>query len=104
MTDDLDIPEKLLPTFRRLLKRLPSELKEDLEFQKLLSLYLKIGGEKLARQRIELTTKKFQDGYLLIKRLVPDQVQDDASEEDEDEEEETAQETADQQDQPEKQD
>jgi hypothetical protein len=86
MTLDLDIPEKLQSTFRRIMKRVPSELKEDSEFQRTLSLYLKIGGEKLARQRIELTKKKFQEGYLLIKRLVPEQVQDDTSEDETEEE------------------
>ena len=86
MTTDLDIPGKLQSTFRRIMKRVPSELKEDAEFQKTLSLYLKIGGEKLARQRIELTKKKFQEGYLLIKRLVPEQVQDDTSEDETEEE------------------
>ena len=94
MTEDLDIPEKLQSTFRRIMKRVPSDLKEDVEFQKTLSLYLKIGGEKLARQRIELTKKKFQEGYLLIKRLVPEQTEDETSDEEETDGEETDNETS----------
>ena len=93
MTEDLDIPEKLQPTFRRIMKRVPTELKEDVEFQKTLSLYLKVGGEKLARQRIELTKKKFQDGYLIIKRLVPEQVQDEEASEEEETDEDASQDT-----------
>jgi hypothetical protein len=81
MTEELDIPENLLSTYRRVMKKTPNELKEDLEFQKKISQYLKIGGEKLARQRIELTKQQFQEGYLLINRLVPEQNPEDAVDE-----------------------
>ena len=86
MTEDLCIPENLLSTFRRVMKKVPNELKEDMEFQKKIVIYLKVGGEKLAKQRIELIKKQFQEGYLLINRLVPEQAADDSSDEDTDEE------------------
>ncbi|MBA3027629.1 MAG: hypothetical protein FP816_02280 [Desulfobacteraceae bacterium] len=81
MTEELEIPENLLSTYRRLIKKAPSEQKEDVEFQKKILIYLKAGGEKLAKQRIELTKQKFQEGYLLINRLVPDQNPEDTGEE-----------------------
>lgn len=89
MTEDLDIPEELQPIFKRVMRRLPAELKGDLEFLKNLLIYIKIGGEKLARQRIEVTKKPFREGYLLLNRLIPEDslrdMSDESSDEDEDE-------------------
>jgi hypothetical protein len=82
MNDEIEIPENLLSTYRRVMKKAANEWKEDLEFQKKISIYLKVGGEKLARQRIELTKQQFQEGYLLINRLVPEQNPEDAVDED----------------------
>ena len=80
MTEELEIPENLLSTFRRIMKKAPNEQKEDVDFQKKILIYLKAGGEKLAKQRIELTKQQFQEGYLLINRLVPDQNPEDTGE------------------------
>jgi len=89
MIEDLDIPEELTSTFKRVIRRIPKELKEDTEFLKNLLIYLKIGGEKLARQRIEITKKPFREGYLLLNRLIPEEsleeMSDETSEIDEDE-------------------
>ncbi|MBU4055502.1 MAG: hypothetical protein KKA41_14150 [Proteobacteria bacterium] len=41
MTEELEIPENLLSTYRRLIKKAPSEQKEDVEFQKKILIYLK---------------------------------------------------------------
>ena len=94
MIEDLDIPEELQPTFKRVMRRLPAELKGDLEFLKNLLIYIKIGGEKLARQRIEVTKKPFREGYLLLNRLIPEEslqdMSDESSDEDEDESAEEA--------------
>ena len=89
MIEDLDIPKELQPTFKRVTRRLPGELKVDLEFLKNLLVYIKIGGEKLARQRIEITKKPFREGYLLLNRLIPEEslrdMDNEASEQNEDE-------------------
>ena len=89
MIEDLEIPEELTHTFKRLMRRVPNELKGDVEFFKNLLIYLKIGGEKLARQRIEITKKPFREGYLLLNRLIPEEsleeISDGTSDGDEDE-------------------
>jgi hypothetical protein len=73
MIEDLEIPEELKSTFKRVMRRVPHELKGDLEFLKNLLVYLKMGGEKLAKQRIEITKKPFREGYLLLNRLLPEE-------------------------------
>ena len=73
MIEELDIPEELKFTYKRVLRRVPGELKEDPDFLKNLLVYIKIGGEKLARQRIEITKKPFREGYLLLNRLIPEE-------------------------------
>ena len=73
MIEKLEIPEELKSTFKRVMRRVPRELKGDLEFLKSLLVYLKIGGERLAKQRIEVTKKPFREGYLLLNRLIPEE-------------------------------
>ena len=95
MIEELDIPEDLKPIVKRVMRRLPAELKGDLEFLKNLLIYIKIGGEKLARQRIAVTKKPFRDGYLLLNRLIPEEslqdISNETSEENENEDESPAQ-------------
>lgn len=54
MAEKLNIPEELLGTFKRLMNRVPERLRSDSHTQKILQLYLKLGGEKLAKQHIEV--------------------------------------------------
>ncbi|MFO7964449.1 MAG: hypothetical protein R6U50_11045 [Desulfobacterales bacterium] len=77
--EELDIPEGLKFSYKRVMKRAPSELKEDVDFQRKTLIYLRIGGERLARQRIEITKKQFREGYLFLDRLMPEESQDDDS-------------------------
>ena len=79
MIDDLEIPEEMASTFKRVMRRVPNELKGDTEFLRNLLIYVKIGGEKLARQRIEITKKPFREGYLLLNRLIPEETLQDLS-------------------------
>jgi hypothetical protein len=81
MTEEIEIPEELKLTFKRIIKKAPNELREEPELQKTTLVYLKLGGERLARQRIELTKKQFREGYLLLDRLMPEDAEEDASEE-----------------------
>ncbi len=79
MREELNIPQELKSSYKRVMKRAPSELREDVEFQKTTLIYLRLGGEKLARQRIEITKKQFREGYLVLDRLMPEEAQDDSS-------------------------
>lgn len=54
MAENLNIPEELQGTFKRLMNRVPEKLKIDSHIQKIIQLYLKLGGEKLAKQYIEI--------------------------------------------------
>ena len=54
MAENLNIPEELQGTFKRLMYRVPEKLRRDPHTQKIIQLYLKMGGEKLAKQHIEI--------------------------------------------------
>jgi hypothetical protein len=54
MAENLNIPEELQGTFKRLMYRVPEKLRSDSHTQKIIQLYLKMGGEKLAKQHIEI--------------------------------------------------
>ena len=54
MAENLNIPDELQGTFKRLMNRVPEKLRIDSHVQKIIQLYLKLGGEKLAKQYIEI--------------------------------------------------
>jgi hypothetical protein len=54
MAENLIIPDELQGTFKRLMYRVPEKLRNDSHTQKIIQLYLKLGGEKLAKQHIEV--------------------------------------------------
>ena len=54
MAENLNIPDELQGTFKRLMYRVPEKLRSDSHTQKIIQLYLKMGGEKLAKQHIEI--------------------------------------------------
>ena len=54
MAENLNIPDELQGTFKRLMYRVPEKLRSDSHTQKIIQLYFKLGGEKLAKQHIEI--------------------------------------------------
>lgn len=54
MNFNLDIPEALKPNFQRIYRRIPMDLRQNVEFIQDLILFLKVGGERLARQHLEV--------------------------------------------------
>jgi hypothetical protein len=54
MADTLKISDELQGTFKRLMSRVPEKFRSDVHTQKIIHLYLKLGGEKLAKQHIEI--------------------------------------------------
>jgi hypothetical protein len=54
MAENLNIPDSLQGTFKRLMNRVPEKVRIDSHIQKIVQLYLKLGGEKLAKQYIEI--------------------------------------------------
>lgn len=54
MIEGLNIPDEFQYTFKRLINLIPQEQRTDRDIQKIVLLYLKLGGEKLARQYVEV--------------------------------------------------
>ncbi len=54
MVTRLNIPDEFRYTFKRLINLVPYKQRNDRHTQKIVLLYLKLGGEKLARQYIEV--------------------------------------------------
>jgi hypothetical protein len=54
MAENLNIPDELQGTFKRLMNRVPEKLRSDSHTQRIIQLYLKLGGEKMAKQHIEI--------------------------------------------------
>lgn len=67
MIDTENIPKSVQMTFRRLLNRIPPEMREDEEVQKKLILYLKTGGEKLGRSYLTLCQESFPEDIRFVK-------------------------------------
>lgn len=63
MIDKQVIPEEFRDPIRRLLRNIPGKFRDRNEVQKTLLLYLRLGGESLARQRIEIAKKRFPQEF-----------------------------------------
>ncbi|CAD7848975.1 MAG: hypothetical protein [Olavius algarvensis Delta 4 endosymbiont] len=99
MIDDFQVPDEYLGAFRRLMRRMPVELQTDEAFLQTLVMYLKLGGEKLARHRIEVEKAEFVTAFTIVKRQLPEvpdetestdkeETQDDQDQEDENDDQE----------------
>jgi len=60
MIENIEVPRKLLGSFKRVVRRIPVDLKKDEELIRTVLAYLELGGEKLARQAVE-TAKQTLD-------------------------------------------
>lgn len=81
MTEPLIIPDEYQGSLKRLLSRAPLEQRSDEELQKCLLMYLKLGGEKLARHHVDMLKKTFPDQMVLIKRHIRDGEEEDIDDE-----------------------
>ncbi len=61
MEENLNIPDELQGTFKRLMNRVPEKLRTDSHTQKIIQLYLKMGGERLAKQHIEIIKLRIRE-------------------------------------------
>ena len=61
MKDQMKIPDELELAFQHLINLLPDPLKDDDHIRRILFIYLQLGGEKLARQRIEVIKMNFRE-------------------------------------------
>ena len=70
MIKELNVPEPYQAVFRRLARRIPEELLVEPKVVETLLLYVKIGGERLARQRVELYKKSFEQECIIFHRRI----------------------------------
>jgi len=79
MNHELLIPEELQDIFRRLLANVPEALRENASLYEMMLVYLKIGGENLVRQHIEIEKLRLQDRTRVpqhpLERICPDDVE-----------------------------
>ena len=68
MIVDFQVPDEYLGAFRRLVRRMPVEFQTDEALLQTLVMYLKLGGEKLARHRIEVEKAEFVTAFTIVKR------------------------------------
>jgi len=59
MSKRLSIPDEYHDLFQKMLGLLPYELRNNTDIHNIILVYLKIGGEKLARHGIEIIKKRF---------------------------------------------
>ncbi|MGA6924367.1 MAG: hypothetical protein WBY88_01730 [Desulfosarcina sp.] len=60
MISDGDIPKELMGSFKRIARRIPVDLKKDEDLIKTVLAYLQLGGEKLARQAVEVARETLE--------------------------------------------
>ncbi len=82
MAKKTDIPEDLEKSYKKMLQNIPMELRDDESIQASLLVYLKLGGEKLARQSIEITKKRFIEEFNIIKKYLRIEAEQKISDED----------------------
>jgi len=59
MAKRLNLPDDLHDQFQQLLKLAPDELQNNVDIQNKLSVYLKFGGEKLARHGLGIINRRY---------------------------------------------
>ncbi len=86
MIKDIDVPEQHLTAFRRIRRKMPSEMQANREILERIVLYLKFGGEKLALHYLDMLKRPFDREFIVIKRRPTEDADSEEDEESEDEE------------------
>ena len=60
MFEKVEVPKDLMGSFRRVVRRIPVDLKKDDVLLDTVVAYLKLGGEKLARQAVESAKQSYE--------------------------------------------
>jgi hypothetical protein len=69
MIDPFDIPDDLKSAFQRIIRYIPPELREDEHLFRMTLAYLKLGGERLARQGIEVAKEQHKQELNRLRKL-----------------------------------
>ena len=68
MASKISIPEELQGAFQRLMRLLPDELRDNQHLQETTMVFLKFGGEMLARNNVEINKIHYKEEIRLIKK------------------------------------
>ncbi len=72
MTKALNVPDEFENSFQHLIYSLPEILRNDERIQKIILVYLKLGGEKLARHGVEIIKMRLREEILKKSYEEPD--------------------------------
>ena len=73
MVKELKIPDEHILAFNRVMRRIPAEFRDDTTIRRTALIYLKVGGEKLARASIKALTTPFTEKFILRKMQIIDE-------------------------------
>lgn len=68
MTISFTVPEDILPSFEKTMAYAPEALCNDQELKQAIVMFLKIGGQKMALQHLELLSMPFPTEFDLFKK------------------------------------
>ena len=68
MTDEQKVAPELMEALERLMRYAPPEAANDEQVRNSILIYLKLGGERLARQYFQIIQKTFLEKIVLIKK------------------------------------
>lgn len=74
MTDEQKVAPELIEALERLLRYAPPEVANDEQVRNNILIYLKLGGERLARQYFQTIRKTFLEKIVLLKKRPPDEL------------------------------
>jgi hypothetical protein len=77
MTDEQNVAPELIEAFDRLIRYVSPEVVNDEQVRKNIFIYLRLGGERLARQYIQMIQKIFPEKIVLKKIRLSDESDDD---------------------------
>ena len=87
MTDEQNSAPELMEAFDRLMRYAPPEVANDEQIKKNIFIYLRLGGERLARQYLQMIRKIFPGKIVLKKIKLFDESDEDTTDDDDDKDE-----------------
>lgn len=72
MAKEFIVPEEYIRPFNRLMQRIPVEFREEETVRRTALIFLKVGGEKLARASLTALTTPFSEKFVLRKMQLND--------------------------------
>ncbi len=87
MTDEQNSAPELMEAFDRLMRYVPPEVANDEQVKKNIFIYLRLGGERLAHQYLQMIRKIFPEKIVLKKIRLSDESDEDTKDDNDDKDE-----------------